>query len=275
MSCCTPRDTIGTAARPRAKAIDREGRAGAWFQFPRSVDDACLELFCFPHAGSGASAYRDWPAHMPASVSICAVQLPGRESRFTEPALDSAESVVDALLPALTSRLGRRSFAFFGHSMGALLAFETAMRLQRLNLPGPVRLLVSGCGAPHLPDRGPPLKGLADDAFVAELRRMNGMPREILSNAELLEVLLPVLRADTALCEDYVRDVGPRLACPISAYGGTDDYRVDPAALDAWREHTVSSFTSRMFAGGHFFIRSPAAMAAVAAELSTIEEAMA
>lgn len=277
MSSCGIDDGAGTTASMRG--LDgivggRDARGSVWLQYPRPCADPALRLFCFPHAGSGASAYRQWPPHMPPGVEICAIQLPGRESRFTEPAFDSAERVVDALLPSLTPRLGR-PFAFFGHSMGALLAYETATRLQQRGGPMPVQLLVSGCGAPHVPDRATRLKALPDDAFVAELRRMQGMPEEIIANAELMQVLLPTLRADTALCENYARDARSPLCCPIAAYGGLEDHRVEPAAVEAWRAHTASVFTARMFTGGHFFIRSIDAIRAVAADLTSLEEAMA
>ena len=277
MSSCGISDAAGNTASLRGLdrgVIGRDVRGSVWFQYPRPCADAVLQLYCFPHAGSGASAYRNWPPQMPPGVEICAIQLPGRESRFTERALDSAERVVDALLPSLLPHLGR-PFAFFGHSMGALLAYETARRLEQRGGPMPARLLVSGCGAPHVPDSAPGLKGLPDDAFVAELRRMSGMPDEILANRELMQVLLPTLRADTALCEDYVRDAQSPLSCPIAAYGGLEDHRVEPAAVEAWREHTQSIFRARMFSGGHFFIRSIEAIRTIAADLSNFQEAMA
>jgi medium-chain acyl-[acyl-carrier-protein] hydrolase len=226
-----------------------------WLACPRPKPRAALRLFCFPHAGGGTVGYRRWAEVLPEAVEVCLVQLPGRESRFREPPFLSMTALVGALADALPLQQGR-PFAFYGHSMGTLVAFDLARELRRQSRPGPAHLFVSGRGAPPVRSASPPLHGLPDPEFLQELRRMGGTPREVLDNAELMRVFLPVLRADFTLAETYACDPEPPLDCPISAFAGTDDRAWPRAGLEAWREQTRSAFHLRMYPGGHFFIRS-------------------
>lgn len=214
-----------------------------------------IRLFCFPHAGGGASAYRTWPNDLPASVEVCAVQPPGRESRLREPASETplalAEGVVDGVRPWMDA-----PFAFFGHSMGALLAFETARALPRSGLPGPEWLFLSGRRGPAMPDPEAPLSHLPEREFIAEIqRRFGGIPAEILEHRELVDLLLPALRADVASLENYAYVDGDPLDCPVTALGGSSDSRATPAELEPWREVTRGPFEVRTFPGGHFYLR--------------------
>lgn len=147
-------------------------------------------------------------------------------------------------------------FAFFGHSMGALLSFEVARELRRQHGIVPVHLFASGRRAPQAPDRDPPIHQLPDPAFLDELRLLDGTPEEVLEHPELMELMLPVLRADMAVSETYVYKPEDRLACSISAFGGLQDSEVDYDGLVAWREQTRRSFTLQMFPGNHFFLKS-------------------
>src|SRR5262249_19831262 len=160
-------------------------------------------------------------------------------------------AVATALLPPLG-----RPFAFFGHSMGALVSFELAQSLRRSHGLQPVCMFVSGRPAPHLPDREPAAHALPEPEFVERLRKMGGTPEEVLEHAELRELILPILRADFAVCETYTYDPADPLDCPISAFGGLEDPDVSRDDLDAWREHTRCSFQRRMFPGNHFFIHA-------------------
>ncbi len=146
-------------------------------------------------------------------------------------------------------------FAFFGHSMGALLSFELARELRRQHGIVPVHLFATGKQAPQVPDRDPPIHQLPDPAFLDELRLLNGTPEEVLQHPELMELMLPVLRADMAVSETYVYKREDRLDCSISALGGLQDRQVNYDGLVAWREQTNRSFTLRMFPGNHFFLK--------------------
>lgn len=230
-----------------------------YLSVPRPNPEARLRLFCFPFAGGNAALFRGWPALLPANVEVAAVQLPGRATRFREPPFQRMEPLVEALCEALLPALDR-PFAFFGHSMGALVAFELTRRLRQLASARvqPALLFVSGRGAPQLPSRIPALHALPEPQFSAELRRLEGTPAAILDHAEMMALLTPMLRADFAVCETYVYRHEPRLTCPVSAFGGLDDATVPAEDLDAWREQTDAGFRLRQLPGKHFFVTSAA-----------------
>jgi medium-chain acyl-[acyl-carrier-protein] hydrolase len=203
-------------------------------------ETARARVFLFHHAGGSASSYR-LGKHLPPDVEVCPVQLPGRENRFAEPLLTDVGTVVSELADAIPADL---PFVFFGHSMGALLAYEVARRLP------PEHLVVSAHRAPHLPDTTP-LRGLDDDALVARL--VETIP--VLADPDLREIFLPILRADLTLCETYRFTPGAPLPCPVTVLGGTEDDLVGEAELAAWRTHTSAAFAVRMVPGGHFYLR--------------------
>lgn len=236
---------------------------------------ATLRLFCFSYAGGGAAVYRPWALTLPPSVDVAAVVLPGRESRLREAQLRRMSDLLAALVPALEPHLDR-PFAFFGHSMGALVAYELARTLQQHGRPVPHRLLLSGRRAPHLPEPEPPIHHLDDDAFVTAIqRRYNGIPPEVLQHRELLELLLPSLRADMAVIETHRPYESARppvqFAGPISVFGGQDDTRATRQELEGWQAHTRERLVLRQFPGGHFYFNDvetrDALIAAVAADL--------
>ncbi len=227
---------------------------GSWFVRAKPKPDAPLRLFCFPHAGGAASAYFAWGAALD-GVDVAAVQLPGREGRLAESPETDMATLLDRLAGALAATLDGRPFAFFGHSMGAVLAYETARGLRRRGLPEPVHLHVSGRRAPTLPVTEPPLHPLPDDAFIAELnRRFGGLPAAILAEPDLLALFLPTLRADITLLERHSFHADPPLALPITAYGGQDDRQTPPESLDGWAALTTGPFAARLLPGGHFFL---------------------
>jgi surfactin synthase thioesterase subunit len=222
----------------------------------------------------GASVYRLWPRLLPESLDVCAVQLPGRENRLNEPRVPSVAQLVEALVPALLPELDL-PFAFFGHSMGAVLAAELARALEARGGPLPGQLLVSARRPPHLPGTELPLRALPDATFLAEIqRRYGGIPAEILAQPELLELLLPTLRADIAALELHRPARREPLPCPITAFGGADDALTPHAHLEAWRDETRSAFRLRVFPGGHFYLEARRAelladLAATLAPLAT------
>jgi medium-chain acyl-[acyl-carrier-protein] hydrolase len=228
--------------------------ASSWILRFDPKPQADLRLFCFPYAGVGASCYRAWPALLPPEFELCAVQPPGREGRLREPPFRSIPELVEAAAAGLEPYFDR-PFAFFGHSMGALVAFEVARLLRRGGRTGPCWLFASGRRGPRVPDREPPLQHLPDAEFVAEIqRRYGGIPDQVLQHRELLELLLPGLRADVAALDTYVYRPGEPLDCPVTAFGGMADKMTLAEDLDAWRAETRGAFELEMFPGGHFFI---------------------
>jgi medium-chain acyl-[acyl-carrier-protein] hydrolase len=214
-----------------------------------------VRLFCFPFGGGGSLAFRPWVGTFPPTVELDAVQLPGRESRFSEPALTSWPPLVNALADAIAPFLDL-PFAFYGHSLGTLVAFELALELRRRRMRLPFHLLVSGRNAPNrAPSRRRPLD-LSDDEFVAELRALDGTPEEVFAHPELLEILLPILRADFRLNATYTHGDEPPLDLPVTAYGGRHDAEAAEQDLAAWSEVTTGPFQLRMMPGGHFFVNT-------------------
>jgi medium-chain acyl-[acyl-carrier-protein] hydrolase len=215
---------------------------------------AGIRLFCFPYAGGGASIFHSWSGHLPRSIEVCPVQLPGREDRLGERAFSNMAALLDALVPVLLPYLDM-PYAFFGHSMGALISFEVTRYLYRIGQRNkPLHLFVSGHRAPQLPDTDPPTYELPEPEFIEKLRHLKGTPEAVLQNTELLHLLLPLLRADFALCETYSYTHEKPLECGLSAFGGLQDSDVSREALEAWRKQTSGQFKMRFFEGGHFFL---------------------
>ncbi|HYL99891.1 MAG TPA: alpha/beta fold hydrolase, partial [Blastocatellia bacterium] len=213
---------------------------------------ARLRLFCFPYAGGGAAIYRPWGSNLPPEIEVIAVELPGRGLRIKERPSRQLREVVNEIADVIVPYLDRE-FAFFGHSMGALLAFETARELRRRVGPHPVSLQVSGRRAPQIPDSDPITYNLPEAEFRAELRRLNGTPQEVLEHEELMELMSPLLRSDFELIQTYRYNPEAPLDCPITVYGGTDDEDVPAEYLLPWREQTTSKFAVHMIPGDHFF----------------------
>ena len=216
---------------------------------------ARLRLFCFPYAAGGASIFRSWQQSLPPEVDVCPVQLPGRESRLREPAFDRLAPLVGTLAGVLESYMDL-PFAFYGYSNGALVSFELARELRRRGSRQPAHVFAAACAAPHIPDRDPAIHDLPDEELIAEMRRLNGTPDEILRNEELMHLLIPLMRADAAIHETYVHAEEERLDVPITAVGGLSDPKANREDMDAWRLHTRSEFVVRMVPGDHFFIHS-------------------
>lgn len=214
-----------------------------------------VRLFCFPYAGGGSSAYLPWVNEIAPEVEVCPVQLPGREGRMREQPFTQMEPLIEALAQALEPFLDL-PFAFYGHSLGALISFELARHLRRQHGPTPVQLLVSGCHAPQLPMTDEPIHQLSDEEFVQALRRFNGTPDTVLQDADLMRMLLPLLRADFAIYETYTYTAEAPLNYPIASYGGLHDFRASRESVEAWKQQTDHKFIFRMYVGDHFFIHT-------------------
>jgi medium-chain acyl-[acyl-carrier-protein] hydrolase len=230
--------------------------AGAWV-----IDDAsgaeprpAWRLFCFPHAGGGPSFFRPWHAALQPEIAVRRVLLPGREWRLDELAFRRMADLIEPLCAGLEPYLDE-PYAFFGHSMGAVVAYEAARRFSAGGRTGPSCLIVSGRRAPALPGRDRALAGLPDDEFAAEVARLNGIPPQVLGEPDLLAMLLPTLRADYELAETYRPLDGGQLDCPVIGYLGASDPETDYQRVLSWREVTTGEFTTRVFRGDHFYLK--------------------
>jgi medium-chain acyl-[acyl-carrier-protein] hydrolase len=226
---------------------------GCWIAFRKPIPEARLRLFCFPYAGAGAAIFRTWSDGLPPYVEVCPIQFPGRGTRLMEAPFTQLSPLVQALAQALGPLLNK-PFAFFGHSLGALVGFQVARELRRRSSVQPIRLFVSAAHAPQIPPRHRPIHALPAGEFLEELRCLNGTPGELLEHAELMQIMIPILRADFAVYESYAYSPEPPLTCCISGLGGLQDRRVSRDDLDAWREQTSGPFSMRMFPGDHFFL---------------------
>ncbi|HET9651749.1 MAG TPA: alpha/beta fold hydrolase [Usitatibacter sp.] len=228
--------------------------ANAWIPFAAPASPARLRLFCFPYAGGGASAYRTWGQELPAQVQVCAVQYPGRETRMCEDAHTAIDTLVEATVHGLRPWLDR-PFCFFGHSMGAMVAFEVARRLASREGRAPAHFFASAHRAPPLTHLNTLRHDLPEDEFRRRMMSLDGTPQEALASPELMEFIVPIVRADCAVCDSY-RHVDPTpLACPITVFAGADDVEARGEDIEAWRDFTRSSFAVRVFPGGHFFLQ--------------------
>ena len=226
----------------------------SWIAYRKVKAQACLRVFCFPYAGSGAAIYRAWMKDLPETIELCPVQLPGRETRALEPACSRIGPLVEALSEELRPFLDL-PYVFFGYSMGALIAFELARALRKCAAPVPSHLFLAARRGPRILDPCP-TGNLNNREFARQLAVIGGTPKEILQNPDLLELVLPTLRADFTLCENYAYLPDDPLDCPMTICGGKEDAKTNQQALDAWGEETRASCDVKWFEGDHFFIHS-------------------
>lgn len=252
----SPMPLHGIAGRlPIARQHGQAQRFNRWITCPSPNPLARMRLFCLPFAGGGASIFRTWDKGLPASVEVCPIQLPGRENRLGEsPCTDIADLTLRLATEILP--LTDKPFALFGHSMGALAAFELSRTLRRIGAPMPVALYLSAHRAAHLPLRRRRLHGLSDTEFLQAVQSFGGTPQEVFAHKELVDLVLPALRADFTLCDGYEFTPEAPLPCPFVLYAGRQDTEVSPQEVEAWSEHTTEGARLRIFPGGHFFLRS-------------------
>lgn len=223
------------------------------FLRPRPIVNPRLRLLCFPYAGGSAAIYHKWPANVPADIELLAAQYPGRATRLSEPLRTDLNQLLDDIEQAIVPLLDK-PFAFFGHSMGATVSYELTRRLHAAQKPLPVHVFLSGRGAPHLPPVKPPVHNLPDDEFLEAMRDLNGTPAELLEHAELMEMMLPIIRADFQMLETWTHQPSPSFDIPMSVFGGLGDDGVPLENLDAWATCTTGKMKRHMFPGDHFFL---------------------
>ncbi|GCD99354.1 thioesterase II family protein [Embleya hyalina] len=221
-----------------------------WIRRFHPAADRVPRLVALPHAGGSASFWFPLSAALKERVEVLGVQYPGRQDRRAEPLIDDidtlAERITEALDPWLDERL---PLILFGHSMGAVLGFEVA---RRLRVP-PAALIASGRRAPDR-QREERLHLLDDAGLAAELRSMSGTDASLLANDEVLQMVLPALRADYRAIETYRCTPGAPLECPITVLVGDRDPKVTMDEATAWRDHTNGAFALHTFTGGHFYL---------------------
>ena len=234
-----------------------EAKESKWITpYHKRKPRAVVRLICFPYAGGGASVFVRSFAQVTPLIEVCPVQLPGRENRLSEPCLTSVADVARAAAQGLRPYFDME-FALFGHSLGALLAYELIQTLRQTGGPLARHLIVSAHRAPHIPSPHRSTWQLPDAEFKQRLKELNGTPREVLEHQELQALMLPLIRADFRLDETYSHPPAHRpLHCPITAFGGTRDKEVPESHLRAWSELTTNRFDLKMIEGDHFFIHS-------------------
>lgn len=228
-----------------------------------------LTLYCLPHSGGSAQPFSRWKNVLPAGVRVAPLELPGHGARFGEPLLDTLEPLVAELLRTVRAGAPER-YAIFGHSLGALLGWELARALVASGHPAPDALLVAGRNGPAEPLSHRPIHALPDDAFLAALERLGGIPQAVAAQPDLVRAYLPALRADLRIAETYGRRPGPPADFPIAAFAGRRDPLTDPQAMLAWARETTVAFDLALVPGGHFFLDGPDFPAALAGYLSRL-----
>jgi surfactin synthase thioesterase subunit len=225
--------------------------ASPWLRRLGPASSAPVRLVCFPHAGGSAVSYVKLAHALSPTVDTHAVQYPGRFERRHEPLPESITAVADAVVAELAPSRGRPT-ALFGHSMGSVIAFEVARRLEAMGCP-PTWLFVSGSAAPSR-QRRECTHLLDDPSFLGEVQKLGGTDRRLLDDDELMQLMLPVIRADSQALESYRYAPGPPLRCPVTALNGQDDPKVRRRTASAWRKHTTGRFRSLTLRGGHFYL---------------------
>jgi len=230
-------------------------RFNKWITCPEARPEARFRLFCLPFAGGGASIYRNWSGGLGPDVEVCAIQLPGRENRISDPAISALRPLSETVAHQLALHTSKPYF-FYGHSMGGLLAFEILRCFQEQGYALPLTAFIGAHRAPHLPQRRPSFTGMHDSEFIKNISAFGGFEPEILANRELLDFLLPTLRADFEVCDGYQYESSSPLECPLVAFSGINDPEVPPADMDPWSEHSAYALRHVSLSAGHFFLKT-------------------
>lgn len=233
------------------------GKSTKWLKIFVPVEKPVLRIMCFPYAGGAASTFFEWARFFfRHGIEVAAVQLPGRADRMREPVPSSLHELADSILDC-TVWESDVPFVFFGHSMGGMLAFEVARRLQSRNMVMPDLLIISASWPPHLSRPSPDGSHMEGNAFLDFFQKNYGaLHPAVVANPEMLELVIPVLRLDLALVEGYSTEKAPAVTCPIAVYSGRDDHLAAPDMAASWAGLTTGCFRRRTFSGGHLFLQT-------------------
>ncbi len=226
-----------------------------WFPTAKPSSSATMRLFCFPYAGGSIAVFRNWARYLSGPIEICPLQLPGRGARFLEPSFQDITSLVSAISKAIIPFLDK-PFAFFGHSLGGLIAYELAHQVNAEYSKQPVHLTVSACPGPCEITNHRSLHGLSDQELIAELRAFKGTPAGLLENKELMALALPALRADFSLFDSFSYTERKPLKCSLTVLGGLQDRVISAGKMESWYRVTTGKFSFYQFQGDHFFLHS-------------------
>lgn len=232
---------------------DYRGVDNIWFAVHPARKSPSVRLFAFPHGGGGASAFRAWPSELPAHIELWAFRPPGREYRHREPSFPDMQSAVKTFIEVARAEL-EQPYVCFGHSLGALMAFEVARALSREGGRPPEKVIVAGHSAPHMTLRRRHVHKLSDREMIAELKDFAGTPAKVLDDPDMMSMMIRPIRADFKIRETYEFLPGEPLSCPLVAFSGDTDPEVLPEQLDGWSQHTRGAFAAFTLPGSHFFV---------------------
>lgn len=226
-----------------------------WFKNLRSSENCKIRMFCFPHAGGSAEAFKHWGKYLPDWMELYSIQLPGRSNRLSEPLINDIKELVDKATNEIIPLLNSKSYIFLGHSLGGVIAFEVAKTLRRLNQKLPEHLFIVGRESPKIPE-DVPMHNATNEDLIEYLRSESGTHEEVFNNKDLIQLLLPIIRADLKLTETYSKYyiVENQLSCPISVFWGTLETRLTEQKLEGWENETSNGFDIEQFEGHHFFL---------------------
>ncbi|WP_414581134.1 SDR family NAD(P)-dependent oxidoreductase [Scytonema sp. PCC 10023] len=249
-----PANSITTATSQTQSHSKVTVAATDWLVFLKPNPDARLRLFGFPYLGGSSSAFLSWSDDLPPDIEVCALQLPGGTDRLGEQPFDELTPLVETLARVLLPYLDK-PFAFYGHSLGALLCFELARYLRRENGKIPTHLFIGALHAPQLPHPSSSIAQISEEEALKKASLID-LPESIQQNTELMRLLLPVLKVGVLMVENYTYSESEPLDCPITAFGGMQDKVITQEHLSAWREQTSSAFKLQMLSGNHLFLHS-------------------
>ena len=238
-----------------------------WFLTPQARPNAKMRIICFPYAGGNASTFSHWASQLPDDIELVAAQYPGRTSRIFEPMHNKMDDLVADLITAIPKYLDK-PYILFGHSLGSRVAFELMYQINMLSMPKPKHFIASGSRGPQYLSSNGSIYHLKDEEFINESRGLNGTPQAVLDNKELMDLFLPMLKADFEIADKYCYNKNETFNCPISVLGGEEDFDISLSKLNGWGDHFTTDVDIHMLPGNHFFIDSNKEM--VLEKLNTI-----
>lgn len=226
-----------------------------WFVIPKPNINADLKLICFPYAGGSTSIFMSWVKAIPANVELIIIQAPGRGARMGEPAYTDMQTLITDLIKFIPNVLNK-PYILFGHSLGSRIAFELMDQLKTLNYPLPQHFIASGSRGPHHKCMNSPIYSLPNNEFIEQLKHINGTPKTVLENKELMALFIPLLKADFEIADRYYYTGDARFNCPISVFGGENDNDICLSELNSWGDFFKTTPDVHLLPGDHFFIDS-------------------
>ena len=225
-----------------------------WLMTIEQKKDTRIRLFCFPYAGGNASTYIDWSQYLPDFVEVIAIQPPGRANRLGETSISCMDELTDKITQSFSDDLLDVPYMVFGHSLGARVAFEVMIKMKKMGKKLPTHFFASASRAPSEPTMDRAIHVLPEREFLEELRELGGTPTEILKNSELMTILLPMLRSDFKLSNEYVYKGGERFSCYATIFYGSNDEQIKLKDVSGWDKFFTNNTSFYQVPGDHFYI---------------------